>query len=879
MSGVLKGIGMVAGLVATVASFIPGGQLVSAIASGVAVVASIGAQIAASKPPVQGSSSQISIGGNMPSPCLIGESYYGGSRVKQVGYGEEDKVPNAHAWIVDIYSVAGPLTALVSSMCDFVPVSFVAAPDNNAVGYFHNNLHRHYHLGATPEPAALMPHWSGAPNWGPSSRLSGLAAMGWSARWPKDGKVFAAGFPQTGGIWQGVPAYDPRHDDTYPGGSGAQRWADPANATAFAAAKPTWPYTRCPSLHALRYCLGSWEREGSGPFQKVFGVGYKIDQVVIEDFVELANVCDANGWTVNGVLFEGQGISKWDNLKRILSAGGAQPVWKGGRLGLRINAPRIALTTITLDDIAEGEPIVPGTLAYETRKNTLIPKWIDPASKWELVPSAPVQVTEFVTEDGEERSEEFVLDLVTNPNQAARLAGYELVSRREQGPITLPLKPRFRHYPAGSLFDVDPAVMAAFGIRQPQLLAINKTTDIQAMSWTFSFATETATKHLYALGLTGTSPPAPYLPSTEDMDDASNGAVPIGPMPGDWALAGTTLTQNGAEIPALLVAGGVGVGNARDVLIDVRRVDVVSNEDGTPLLSEDGGALQVEGDPGAWTDDSILPETATQRIISNGIVPGAAYQVGIRYRAQAAIGERLILGPVLSGALGVPRGAHLIRSQTVSFPVSSADTSISVVDFVATLDDSRTVVMPATTLTGLANATTHGVFWSLATNSYAATPYPSLAEWASSDNVFLRWQTTSSSGVYPPGDPPPPGDGGGGNNCVTGDTMILVAENEERPASELVAGDVVFTRHERTLEWGSYPIAAISFVTEPVFKADGFPRATGAHRFLVNNRWVRMDQIGEPDGEAVVAKITVTEAHTYVSAGVLSHNIKENLLA
>lgn len=551
MAKALKLVGVVAGVVA-LSLAIPGvgtaiglsaatATTISTVASAVAVAANTGAVLLTRKPGQQGSSTNITIGATMPSPCIIGESYYGGSRVKQVGYGTEDDVPNAHALIVDVYSVAGPLTALVATLCDFVPVTF-SGGDQNAVGYFHNNLHRFAQLGATPEATALAPHWTTSSPWGAGDKLSGKAAILWNARWPKNGKVFAAGYPQTGAIWQGVPAYDPRLDSTQPGGSGDDRWTDPVtDKVGFETAKATWGYSDCPGLQGLRYVLGSWERdEGTtNDYIKVFGIGLKTDQIVIEDFVGFANTCDLNGWTVNGVVFEGLGISKWDNLKRILAAGGGQPVWKGGRLGVSWNAPRIAADTITMDDIAEGEPMVPGTQPYEQRKNTLIPKWIDPASKWASVPSAPVQVTDWLDEDGEERSEEFTLDYVTNADQAAQLAGYELANRREQTPITLPLKPRLRHYAPGSLLAVDAEVQAKFGIREPDMLMTNRSVDPMSMAWVCSFSTENADKHDYALGLTGTSPPVPTITSTEDADGAAGGgATPPG------ALEGLSISTN-----------------------------------------------------------------------------------------------------------------------------------------------------------------------------------------------------------------------------------------------------------------------------------------------------------------------------------------------
>ena len=96
----------------------------------------------------------------------------------------------------------------------------------------------------------------------------------------------------------------------------------------------------------------------------------------------------------------------------------------------------------------------------------------------------------------------------------------------------------------------------------------------------------------------------------------------------------------------------------------------------------------------------------------------------------------------------------------------------------------------------------------------------------------------------------------------------------EKVAADLKVGDWVWTKHETTMEWGAYQISALSFVNEPVYQANGYPRATAAHRFWIDG-WVSMDQIGQPAGNARVVKITVEDAHTYMSAGILSHNIKQ----
>lgn len=138
-----------------------------------------------------------------------------------------------------------------------------------------------------------------------------------------------------------------------------------------------------------------------------------------------------------------------------------------------------------------------------------------------------------------------------------------------------------------------------------------------------------------------------------------------------------------------------------------------------------------------------------------------------------------------------------------------------------------------------------------------------------------------------PPDPPPVvigGGGGGIRNCVADDTLILMADKTEKPASDLRAGDLVYTQHElhagSDMGWGAYPIEAISFADEPVFFIDvpDRPRfyATGYHRIWRDDTWRPMRAFAHGGGVKRVAKITVADAHTYFSGGVLSHNIKQD---
>lgn len=498
---------------------------IATAASVVGGVASLASGALAKTPPARGSVNSITIGTDQPMPYLIGETYYGGARVQQVGYGPTiDKVPNPYGLIVDVYSGAGPVEGLVDYQAEFQSLG-IPAGGGAASGYAAGFLWASRQVGAMPEPAALSPHWAGAPGWGADYRLSGYAAIAWSLLFDKKGKVFASGPPQLGAIWRGQRAWDPRLDSTVAGGSGAHRWAPPSNTAAHDAARATWTYNQCPGLQGLRYVLAAWHRDtrvAGSTYQKVAGIGLPIDGVIVEDFVHLANVCDANAWKVGGVLFEpatGSASTRWQNLKDILAAGGAEPCFRGGRLGLKISAPRIALDTITREDLADDETVVCTGMGWEERLNTLIPKYRSSAHKWEYIASTkPISIASYVAVDGEVKRAERQHNLVQWGDQSAQLCAYELLDRRELGEIELVVKPRLRRYGPGDLLIVD---LPAEGLAALPCVILKRLPMPDRMAWKFTLRGETPTKHAFALGQTAVAPPIPALRSTADLDNVA----------------------------------------------------------------------------------------------------------------------------------------------------------------------------------------------------------------------------------------------------------------------------------------------------------------------------------------------------------------------
>lgn len=545
MSGALKAVGTAAGVVSMVAMFIPGGQPVAMIAAAVSAAANVGAQMTAKPPPARGNVNDITIGANQPTPYLIGETYYGGSRQHWVGYGEPRRgVINPNLFMADVYSACGPVEALVGTYLDHVLVPFDGS--NEAIGYFRNHLWRYPQLGLDPEPAALGARWPGVPDWGADHRLSSYAAIGWSMSFDRDGKIFASGIAQTGAVWRGVRVYDPRKDDGYPGGIGMHRIDD----------ETTWEWSENPGLHGLVYALGRY-RQG----RKVFGIGEPVDGIRIADFVALANVCDANGWKVGGVIFEGAQSTdgeKWNNLKDICFAGGAKPGWVGGLLALDISAPRVALDRITEDDLADDDIEVGAMQGWEDRLNTLTPKYRSRDHKYEYVQSSPVQIASYLEEDGEEKGEERQFNLVQDKDQAAQLCAYELMDRRELGEIVVRLKPRLRKYGMGDLLIVH---LPEDGLVEQPCVILHKGFDPVSMSVLFVMRGETPAKHPFALGQTGTAPPTPALGGTEAIDDLASvvreasGAVTI-PTRSAITLSSTTTTIAIGAFTGSLSTGG-----------------------------------------------------------------------------------------------------------------------------------------------------------------------------------------------------------------------------------------------------------------------------------------------------------------------------------
>jgi len=445
--------------------------------------------------------------------------------------------------------------------------------------------------------SALALAFGGAftPGWGPNHQLSGITHALWSLRGDPKGEHFGAGVPEPEWVGKWVKVYDPRKDSTYPGGSGTHRALD----------ESTYGWSANPALHALTWALGRWQNG-----KRTLGIGAPIANIRVAEFVEAANVADANDWRCGGV--EWSTDAKWSTLKRMLQAGGAEPTMTGAMIGCRVNTPRVSIATVTGDNLLDSLSFST-TRSRRDRFNTVIPRFRSEDHDWEVISGSPVAVAEYITEDGAPRTKEIDFPLVqaeggVGLEQAGQLAAYEIVNSREAGPIRFTVGPQFVGVKTGDVITLD---VPDEGLDAQPVLIRSRSIDPATFKITFEAETETDAKHDFALGKT-TTPPPTYTPSPPDL-------TPPTPSGALWSID-AELVDNA---PAVVIAGACEFPGADAVLIEYRKV--------------------------GETDWQTMPKSeasAPVNLVISPVDPETDYEARLAYQSGNRIGGWLELGPV-----------------------------------------------------------------------------------------------------------------------------------------------------------------------------------------------------------------------------------------
>lgn len=475
--GVIAAGSATAAALATVATV----ATVAGLAGGVLSIAAVAA--GTPKGSVGGNATQLKIDKDAGTPVAIGRTFSGGNVVHRQYYGSKNSL---ESWVT-VHSI-GPVRSLGPLLINKVAMSM----NGTAIGgSYAGYMWLDQQLGACPESRAMAGPSGNFAGWGSTYKLSGLAADLWTLKFDDKGKVYPNGVPQRGRVIEGVYVYDPRQDSTYPGGSGACRLGQ----------ESTYVWSENPALHAITWAFGRYQ---NGTL--IAGGGLSAVGIDMPPFVDWANVCDANGWKVGGIVYTSTDNS-WDILKMIAQAGGGEVMAVGAQLSCTFSAPRVSIGTITSADIV-GDIDVPVSASRRLRRNTVIPRVRLESHGWEVVPLDAIAIPQYVAVDGGSRPKEVDFPLVQQVDQGAQLGLYEILNARELDGIVLPAKVYAIGYRPGDCLTVD---IPEASLVARDVIVRGREIDGSTMGVTLTCRSETQSKHPFCLGKTGTPPPAPDL--------------------------------------------------------------------------------------------------------------------------------------------------------------------------------------------------------------------------------------------------------------------------------------------------------------------------------------------------------------------------------
>jgi len=565
-------------------------------------------------------------------PYPMGRTAVGGRIIYGTTTGPT-KEPNKYRLHYSILAGAGPIDGIESYSANNVNLTFSADSGEGAAGAYLNRLWQVRRLGAASDTYLRFTatgtkdtpadHSGNPPEWTSAHLLGGYAAALTGMEY--DTKVYAA---DVSPLWvlRGVKVYDPRLDDTYPGGDGDCRALD----------ESTYVYSTNPWLHALTLALGRYQNG-----HRIMGFGFPISSLIVSQFVDAANVAEANGWEIGGTIYSTD--EKWSVLQAIAQCGGGYCVPMGAQVGCVINAPRVSLATITSADI-RGEASAAGTKGRRERINRVIPRFRSEAHGWEIVSAAPIEVATHVTEDGGLwRTREIDYPLVQAVNHAAQLARYDVENSRELEPISVRVGLPFLGYRPGDCVTID---VPEIGLEEREVIILRRSFDPASATVTFQCRTETDAKHAFALGQTSTAPPTPGL--------TAGGTTPVAPDTDDWVATGATLTDNGVSIPAIVIVGEMSNPHVTALLVRYRPAGATN-----------------------WTMGPTVELTFDEevRVELTGLTPETTYELSIAYRSvRGVVSDWTALDDVVAGSfafdtIGTTDGLLTVYYQT-SAPAS-----------------------------------------------------------------------------------------------------------------------------------------------------------------------------------------------------------------
>lgn len=553
------------------------------------------------KPKSQGSAAPDEWTSNpdQPIPFLMGRMGVAGKIVQRDEFGPD----NMYQGIVGIISGAGPIRGVNGFAGDKQPVTF-GANGIAVTSQWEGEMWMVRRAGNQPDTALAVPtglkSGGAAFEWSSAARLSGKACYLQVLGENSKGTAYPAGIPDPVHDAEGIFGYDPRYDDTYPGGAGSCRLG----------VRSTYRWINDGGIGALNWALGLVENG-----QVVGGIGASIDGIDVPAFVEVANIADANGWTLSAWPDTSEDASAV--LDQLLQAAGAVRARHAGKIScVSRGAPRASVATITARDTA-GDIELDTAPSLFNRLNTITPRFMSEAAGWVMTPANPVSFPQYVTDDGGKHGDQIDYRFVSSLKQAAELAAYDILDAREPFSGTIPLKAHMRHLKRGDTFDIDEPGFLMDGVK---CIVLSRSYDPKTAQVRLGFRSETDSKHPLALGKTTTLPAFPVLTPTDPT-------FVTPPLPGDWVITPRPPSGDGTQQPGFDLTG------------------LVSNATATAVIVEWGPTAD-----GPWTQAYAGPPDVTSIPIV-GLQSGATYYIAVRYQRNSNFSDRYVYGPYVAPSM------------------------------------------------------------------------------------------------------------------------------------------------------------------------------------------------------------------------------------
>lgn len=592
---------------ATTAAATAGATLTS-IATNIAMNVAISAVMSALQPQVGtgGRSWEWTLSPDGPIPFAAGRIGVPGAAVHKATFGPD----LMYYGIPSVLSGAGPIDGYETFKADDELVTFDA--NGKAISsQYAGELWFRRTMGNQPDIAVTSPpglkNNATLPGWGAQHKLSGKAAymvvMGENSK----GTAFPTGEIKPMITLRGLKGWDPRLDSTWPGGDGPCRLDNPA----------TWVYLRRPGLWGLKWALGLWEgptlkgapAHGSATDYQVGGIGAKLSGIDIAAFVNLENICDANDWTVSA--YPTTDDDKFAVLESFLQAGGATFAMRAGKIScIQRAAPRASIVTISAADTA-GPLEIDTAASRIDRINTIRPRIMSEAHRWQMTAIAEVSAQTYRDQDGGVRPRGIDYTYVSNATQGAQLAALQIANTREGIAGVIPLKPHLQKIKPGDAFTITEPGFVLNGLK---CLCLSTEFDPSTKIVAVSFVSETDAKYPFALGQSQEPPEPAELEPVDPRYVSPPGET-------EWEIVVRPPAEGGGQVPGFDLLGEV------------------DNATATALLVEWGPTAE-----GPWTQAYMGPPTA-ERIPITGVQPNAVYYVSTMNIRGQNYSQRRVYGP------------------------------------------------------------------------------------------------------------------------------------------------------------------------------------------------------------------------------------------